>query len=511
MDIAINRFVCLLKRHGVRISPSESIDAMQALAYAPLQERETVRTVLRSTLIKDTHDIPVFEELFELFFNLPKQPFSQTPGHAHAHHHADEPSEPERIVFEPDDKGITQNDGDHAHGKPVEIRDYFDPDKMVTRFNPHQDPNQLSLSALSQNLILNRNKGLLDRVMKRVTHQLNVRRVKNIAQPGELNFNEAIETLDEDLVANAVTELLDELRDLEVDEQWVSRLAGQIDGIIANLPELLKHYIERELALQRQQPSPAQPIHSAYDYRFTEQERREMEEIVRRLGRQMRGARSYRRVISRRGRIHIAQTLRNSLRYEGIPFHPVVTRYRNDKPRLVVICDVSLSVRNTARFMLHLVYSLQSLFEQVRSFVFVSDLADASQYFEQLSIDEAIATVFNGELLDADANSNYGRALAIFHQQHLATVTHQTTVLILGDGRGNRNPPNAWALEEIRRRAKQLIWLSPEPRGSWGLGSSDMPLYEPICHRTEVVRNLKQLGQVAEHWLRGSVGAPPHG
>jgi uncharacterized protein with von Willebrand factor type A (vWA) domain len=189
----------------------------------------------------------------------------------------------------------------------------------------------------------------------------------------------------------------------------------------------------------------------------------------------------------------------------------VVTRYRNDKPRLVVICDVSLSVRNTARFMLHLVYSLQSLFEQVRSFVFVSDLADASQYFEQLSIDEAIATVFNGELLDADANSNYGRALAIFHQQHLTTVTHQTTVLILGDGRGNRNPPNAWALEEIRRRAKQLIWLSPEPRGSWGLGSSDMPLYEPICHRTEVVRNLKQLGQVAEHWLRGSVGAPPHG
>jgi hypothetical protein len=164
MEIVINRFVCLLKRHGVRISPSESIDAMQALAYVPLQERETVRTVLRSSLIKDTHDIPVFEELFDLFFNLPKQPVSQTPRHDHDHHHDDETSEPERIVFEPDDKGVTQNDGDHAHGKPVEIRDYFDPDKMVTRFNPHQDPNQLSLSALSQNLILNQNKGLLDRV-----------------------------------------------------------------------------------------------------------------------------------------------------------------------------------------------------------------------------------------------------------------------------------------------------------------------------------------------------------
>ena len=109
--------------------------------------------------------------------------------------------------------------------------------------------------------------------------------------------------------------------------------------------------------------------------------------------------------------------------YDGIPFNPVLTSQRNEKPRIVVICDVSLSVRNTARFMLHLVYSLQSLFEQVRSFVFVSELADASQYFEQLSIDEAIAAVFGGELIDCDANSNYGRALEVFCQRHLGAVT----------------------------------------------------------------------------------------
>jgi hypothetical protein len=238
-----------------------------------------------------------------------------------------------------------------------------------------------------------------------------------------------------------------------------------------------------------------------------------MEEIVRRLGRQMRGARSYRRFISHKGRVSIPHTLRSNMMYDGIPFKPVLTSYRNEKPRIVVICDVSLSVRNTARFMLHLVYSLQSLFEQVRSFVFVSDLVDASQYFEQLSIDDAIGTIFSGELIDTDVNSNYGRALEIFSQQHLSAVTNQTTVIILGDGRGNRNPPNAWALEEIRRRAKQLIWLSPEPRGSWGLGSSDMSLYEPVCHRTEVVRNLKQLGQVTDALFRahGTAVGVPHG
>jgi uncharacterized protein len=511
MDAVINRFICHLKRNGVRISPSESIDAMQALACVTLADRDTARTVLRSTLIKDAHDIPVFDEVFELFFRMPGSGSRVSNGHDHDHHHEGDQAEPERIVFDPDDRSVLDMDGEHAHGKPVPIRDYFEPEKMVTRFNPHQDPNRLSLSALSQGLILNRNKGLLDKVMKRVTHQLNVRRVKNIAKSGELNFGDALQQLDEELVVNAAEALLDDLRDLEVDENLIQQLASRIDGIIANLPELLKRYMEREMALQRGRDAHPEPVRSAYQYRFTETERREMEEIVRRLGRRMRGARSYRRVVSHRGRIHVARTLRGSIMYDGIPFNPVLTSQRDEKPRIVVICDVSLSVRNAARFMLHLVYSLQALFEQVRSFVFVSELADASQYFEQLGIDEAIAAVFSGDLIDCDANSNYGRALEVFCQRYLGTISKQTTVIILGDGRGNRNPPNVPALEEIRRRAKELIWWSPEPRGSWGLGSSDMPLYEPVCHRAEVVRNLKQLGQVAEDLIRRHKPASAYG
>ena len=70
MDAAINRFICHLKRNGVRISPSESIDAMRRWRALPV-DRDTARTVLRSTLVKDIHDIPVFDELFELFFRMP--------------------------------------------------------------------------------------------------------------------------------------------------------------------------------------------------------------------------------------------------------------------------------------------------------------------------------------------------------------------------------------------------------------------------------------------------------
>lgn len=508
MDAAVNRFICLLKRGGVRISPAESIDAMIALVSVPLAERSAVKAALAATLVKDMHDLPVFDELFDLFFAVPGAERRRGNGHDHGHHHDGEQAEPERIVFAPDDTALAAEDNEHAHGETARIRDYFDPENLISRFNPHQDPNRLSLSAFSQGLVLSTAKGALERVMKTATHQLQVRRISNITRPGELNFADALPQLDQDLIVNAAQSLLADLRDHEVDAALVARLAQGIDGIIANLPELLKRYLEREMALQggRKPDAPPEPIRSAYDYRFSEGERREMAEIVRRLGRRMRGARSSRRVVSRRGRIHVARTMRGSMAFDGIPFRTVVTALRDEKPRLVVICDVSLSVRTTARFMLHLVYSLQSLFEQVRSFVFVSDLAEATQHFEQLGIDDAIAAVFGGDLIDCDANSNYGRALGLFCERHLAAVTGQTTVIVLGDGRGNRNPPNVGALEEIRRRARHLIWLSPEPRGSWGLGSSDMPLYAPVCHRAEVVRNLKQLGQIAETLLRAGQG-----
>jgi hypothetical protein len=42
-----------------------------------------------------------------------------------------------------------------------------------------------------------------------------------------------------------------------------------------------------------------------------------------------------------------------------------------------------------------------------------------------------------------------------------------------------------------------VIWLTPEARYSWVLAGSDMPLYESICSRVEVVPDLASLDKVA--------------
>ena len=99
------------------------------------------------------------------------------------------------------------------------------------------------------------------------------------------------------------------------------------------------------------------------------------------------------------------------------------------------------------------------------------------------------------------ANSNYGRALRQFVEKHLDTVTSRTTVLILGDGRSNYFPSEAWALARVKARARRILWLNPEQPSSWMFGDSAMKDYLPHVQRAEVVSNLASLRRVIDELM----------
>ena len=212
----------------------------------------------------------------------------------------------------------------------------------------------------------------------------------------------------------------------------------------------------------------------------------------------MPGALTHRRVVAGRGRVDPGRTMRTNMRFDGIPFRPVTVARKEDKPRLVVLADVSLSVRHTARFTLYLVHGLQRLFGQVRTFAFVADIAEVTDLFAEHPVERALEAIFGGDVLDVDADSDYGAAFGQFHEEFPDLVTRRTTVVILGDGRGNGHDANMGVFEEIARRSKQLIWLTPERRNVWRLGGCDLPRYAELCDRVEVVRDLDGLDRVTE-------------
>jgi uncharacterized protein len=499
MDAPILRFVGLLRRRGVRISPAETLDALCGVAAVPLGRRELVKTALRTTLVKQSKDEPIFDELFEAFFTIDR---SHRHGHGHGHDHdhdddRDEPAPPMHVKVSEDPPDF--DDPSHSHEEPADVARYFDDRQLATAKRLHKDGTRIDLAGLSEELILAEQKDAIEEAVAQLRHVLHVRRLRNPGAPGDLVL-EAGEAIDADLSVGSVGHLPSWLTNSPLDEAQIESLRRQVDGAIANLPELLRHYLEKLMTLER--AAPQHPPTPAYTTAFTERERQQMDALLRRLGRELKGAHSPRRATAHSGRIHASRTMRSNMRYGGLPFRPVLVSKRDDRPRLTLLVDVSLSVRNTARFTIHLVHSLQSLFSQVRTFAFVSDLVEVTPYLERCELDDALGMIFSGDVLDIDANSNYGHALAAFHKENLSSVNRRTTVLVLGDGRGNGNPPEIWALEDIRRRARQLVWLTPEPRRYWHLGRSDLPAYAELCDRVELVRDLDQLESVAGRILR---------
>src|SRR5262245_44171814 len=68
MDQRILEFIGDLRRAELRISPSEAIDSLAAAAEIGLGDRDTFKTALASTLVKESRDLPTFDRLFDLYF-----------------------------------------------------------------------------------------------------------------------------------------------------------------------------------------------------------------------------------------------------------------------------------------------------------------------------------------------------------------------------------------------------------------------------------------------------------
>jgi len=113
-------------------------------------------------------------------------------------------------------------------------------------------------------------------------------------------------------------------------------------------------------------------------------------------------------------------------------------------------------------------------------------------------VHEALDMALHGDLINVYAHSDFGLAFRGFHRDHLGAVNRRTMVLILGDARNNYNAPHEWVLRDIKRKAKQVVWLNPESRLTWGFGDSEMNRYAPHCTIVEECRNLSQLYRVID-------------
>jgi hypothetical protein len=200
--------------------------------------------------------------------------------------------------------------------------------------------------------------------------------------------------------------------------------------------------------------------------------------------------------------LDLKKTLRENVAYQGLIFNPQWKAKKNERPDLVVLCDVSRSVQAVARFMLLFLYGLNEEVAKIRSFIFCSNLVEVSDIFEDYSVEEALMKIQKGVGLGILlGRTDYGQALMDFKERWLDVVSNKTTVLILGDARNNYGDPQVHILRLFHERAKKLIWLNPEPPVFWGMGDSDMKRYFPYCSFARECRTVNHLERVVDFLL----------
>jgi uncharacterized protein with von Willebrand factor type A (vWA) domain len=168
------------------------------------------------------------------------------------------------------------------------------------------------------------------------------------------------------------------------------------------------------------------------------------------------------------GRIDFRRTIRAAIQHGGALAD---LRFRSRRQRhidLVVLADVSGSVRYAASLMLELVAGARECFHKVRSFVYVDRMAEAD--FEHGHLVMAPS-------LDVYAKSDFGRVLSQLWERRSTLLNRATVVVILGDGRNNRRPARADLLRDIGRICRAVIWLNPEDSVRWGTGDSAIAQY----------------------------------
>ena len=466
MDQTLAGFVRAFRAAGADASTAEALDAARAVALMGYADRATLKASLGVVLAKSEAEKALHDDVFELYF----QP----------------PARAEQRPADGDDASSGAAGADSAKGaSPTQTGD-ADLDALLALIasaqggEPGKGPAEPGAA--------------LTAALQRAAKAVGVDDIRFASQTAYLS-RRMLETLG---IASLEARLLARLGQAGADA------LAEAQALTAARYTLQRHaraLVEQRFELFGKPATDAFLTEVAVQRplgRMSPPDIARMKVAVARMARRLAIKHSQRRRIRLHGQLDFRRTLRRSAGHDGVPFQLHFKTRRRDKPRLVVVCDVSASVAPHVRFLLMFLYALQGAVTDLHTFAFSNRLMDVEAPLERLPFDDAM------ELIIREVGSgatDYGQAWQDLHDRHWQAIDRRTTVLVLGDGRSNGGDPRLDLFTDLANRAKRLVWLCPEPPGRWGTGDSCMLQYRPHCTHAGYVATAADLERAIDEAL----------
>jgi len=434
----LEQFLTALRGMEVYVSPAEAIDAHRTVAAVGYSDRTLLKDALCAALAKTADEVRRFDDCFDMFFS--------------------------RDEFH--DRG---NGGDLGDLPEVEL-----PLAQLllagTTSELAQAMEQAAVAAGASNIRYATQRGLLTR---RILDQMGLR---------------DLEALIADLKKGS--------------DAPSATLAGRLEEGRSYLFEEARQYINRQFELYARAAGEQlreEFLRKTGLFALQQRDFDRMRKIVRRMARRLATRYDRRRKHTKRGTLDVRRTLRRSMAHDGIPFDTVWKQTKIERPKIVVICDVSQSVAAAAQFLLLFLYSLNEVIATLRAFAFSSHLVEVSDLLEEHPVERAIPAIMEKI---GFRSTDYGRSLADFDAEFMESVDRKTTIIILGDGRSNNSDPRIDLMRRLHDRSKSVIWLNPEPETFWGTGDSEMLRYRTFCHIARTCSTIEDLERIIDDVLK---------
>lgn len=450
-------FIRALRAAGLRVSLAESQDAMFAVDETGVSRQPTFKSAMKAALVKNQRDQPVFEYFYPLFFTNNKPPLQNI-----------------LEQMTPEQERMLQEALRSLLGDLDALRD------LLQRLLEGREFSDEELSQLGESSGLAQG----DEMYMRPWFERRMNRQAGLTQ-----------------MQRMLDDLLEELAALGMSDEALAELEAMLRENMQGLSEQISQHVGASLAEQMADQAPRErpDLLDVPLQRLSSGDIDDVRDEVRRLAARLRTRAALRQKRAKTGHFDPRATIRKNLRYGGVPMEAQF-RKRHKKPSLILICDLSTSMRYAVEFLLTLVYELSDQVRRTHSFIFIHDLVDVSTTLAELPPREAVARIM-AENPPGYYSTDLGNSLDTFRRDHLQLVDSRTTILFFGDGRNNYNDPRLDIVREMQRKGKRLIWFCPESRRQWGSGDSDMWEYSMYADRVFLVNNLRQLADAVDRIL----------
>ena len=467
-------FIDMLRSQDIRVSPAETLDAVEVVSLLGYQDRSALRTGLSQALAKTPEEKATFLNCFDRFFAY------QLPEAANSEAELPSDLDPEKLASA--DEALEQLEGETSENPSLDLEGEMqaDPELAAQLDTPlmqmlqQDDRNQLTLS------------------IAQAGEQVGLQQIQMFTQKGQFT-RKILDELGEEHIRNAIVDL--ENRD--------SPALSELQLFRDRLRELVRDHVEREYLLHaegRNKQFMDEVLSKARLNNIEHHYLHRVHDLVRKMAKKLAARHSRKRKKTRRGQLNMTKTMRKGIPNDGVMFNVYWKSIKKDKPQILAVCDVSGSVSAYAKFLLMFLYSLYDVLPRVRSFAFSSHLGEVTELFDKYPLEKAIELV-NWKYGGA---TDYGNSLLDFASIAMDDIDSSTTVIILGDARNNNGDPRLEVMQGIYARAKQVIWLNPESRKMWGSGDSEMNRYLSACHFAAECNNLQQLERVIDQLLKSN-------